>query len=53
MVSRLNNDDCERLIDLGHFDRAAALGLGLMCGTVGLGAAYVFVVNVYAAVKVD
>lgn len=32
---------------------AAAVGLGLMTGTVGLFAAYWFVVTVYAAVKVD
>ena len=41
-----------RVLYFGYMG-AAALGLGLMCGTVGLGAAYVFVVNVYAAVKVD
>ena len=32
---------------------AAALGLGLMTGTVGLGAAYLFVVSVYAKIRVD
>ena len=41
-----------RVLYFGYMS-AAALSLGLMTGTVGLGAAYLFVVNVYAKIRVD
>ena len=41
-----------RVLYFGYMS-AAALSLGLMTGTVGLGAAYLFVVSVYAQIRVD
>ena len=41
-----------RVLYFGYMS-AAALSLGLMTGTIGLGAAYLFVVNVYAKIRVD
>ena len=41
-----------RVLYFGYMS-AAALALGLMTGTVGLGAAYLFVVSVYAKIRVD
>ena len=41
-----------RVLYFGYMS-AAALSLGLMTGTVGLAAAYLFVVSVYAKIRVD
>ena len=41
-----------RVLYFGYMS-AAGLALGLMTGTVGLGAAYLFVVSVYAKIRVD